>query len=122
MTASAQPKILLEKVSEIAQQKTRRLLVCTCSTSNAPTSDAQVSAVLELGVDHLRLALARHSQSQYVLSMKVSARLVRTSDGSALLERSYEYESGPAFFVDWGEAGTLCAQAETTARRVTALR
>ena len=113
MTASAQPKILLEKVSEIAQQKTRRLLVCTCSTSNAPTSDAQVSAVLELGVDHVRLALARHSQSQYVLSMKVSARLVRTSDGSALLERSYEYESGPAFFVDWARYRGLESVAQT---------
>ena len=91
-------------MGEAAREKTRRRLVCTGSLSNAAPNGAPVSAVsavLEIAVKQFRLKVNKPGGDQYCLSIGAKARLVRASDGRVLLERSYRYESGPAFFVDW---------------------
>jgi hypothetical protein len=109
MRTNADSAILREKVGEIARQKTHRRLVCADSASAVP-GDQPVSAVLEVAVEQLRL---KASGSQYALSIVARARLIRTTDGSVLLDRSYQYESGSALFIDWAQKGGLEAVAQT---------
>jgi hypothetical protein len=113
MRSNAVPELLVQKVGEIARQKTRRLLTCSGSSSNAPPTAVPVSAVLEIAVKNLQLKAAKPGASQYRLSLEASARFVRSSDGKVLLERSYHYESGPGLFFDWTRNGGLEGVVET---------
>ncbi len=113
MKTNAAPGPLVQKVTDTARQKTRRLLVCDTGGSNAPPSQAPVSAVLEVAVNQFRLKVRKPGGDQYVLSIGASARLTRVSDGRVLLERKYHYESGPDLFIDWTRPGGLEAVAET---------
>ena len=113
MRSNAVPETLVQKVGEIARQKTRRLLVCADPSSNAPAKGAPVSAELELAVEYLRLNVEKPGGSKYVLSMGARARMVRALDRKVLWERSYRYESGPGLYIDWARYRGLEGVAET---------
>jgi hypothetical protein len=113
MKSKASPETLLQLVSEIARQKTRRLLICAGCSSNSPAGEAPVSAVLNVIVEQLRLRVDKPNGSQYVLSIDAHARLERASDGRVLLQRAYHYESGPGLFIDWTRLGGLEGVART---------
>ncbi len=113
MRSNAISETLVQKVGEVARQKTRRLLVCNSSSSNAPTKKASASAVLEVSVEHLGLRECKPGGNQYCLSIEASARFVRSADGKVLLDRSYRYQSGPGLFVDWTRYGGLEGVAQT---------
>ncbi len=113
MKSNAVPEMLVQRVGDVARQKTRRLLVCTSGSSDAPSKDVPRCAVLEIAVSHLWLKVAKPGANQYTLSIGASARLVRASDGRVLLERSYHYESGPGWFIDWTRNGALAGVAKT---------
>ncbi len=101
MRASADSTALREKVADAARLKTSRLLVSAATVSAAPASQVPVSAVLELAVEQLRLEAVKTGASEYTLWIKVRARLLRESDGTVLLDKPYQYQSGPALFIDW---------------------
>ena len=113
MRASAATAAFREKVADAARQKTSRLLVSAVSVSAAPASQGPVSAVLELAVEQLRLEVVKAGKSEYTLRIEVRARLLRGSDGAVLLDRPYQYKSGPALFIDWARHGGVDGVAQT---------
>ena len=113
MRSSADSAALREKVTDAARQKTSRLLVSAASVSAAPASQVPVSAVLELAVEQLRLEAVKVGKSEYTLLIEARARLLRGSDGAVLLDRPYQYKSGPALFIDWARHGGVDGVAQT---------
>jgi hypothetical protein len=113
MRASAGSAALREKVADAARQRTSRLLVSAASASAAPASQSPVSAVLELAVEQLRLEVVKVGKSEYTLRIAARARLLRRSDGAVLVDRPYQYKSGPALFIDWARHGGLDSVAQT---------
>jgi len=114
MRTNADSAILREKVAELARQKTHRLLVSAASAS-VLAQNRQVSAVLEVAVERLRL---KADGNQYTLSIAARARLVRSSDAAVLLDRPYEYQSGSDMFIDWARPGGLEGVARTGYRAI----
>jgi hypothetical protein len=113
MRTSAASAAFREKVADAARQKTSRLLVSAASVSAAPASQVPVSAVLELAVEQLRLEVVKAGKSDYKLRIEVRARLLRGSDGAVLLDRPYQYKSGPALFIDWARRDGVNGVAQT---------
>ena len=113
MRASADSAALREKVADAARQRTSRQLVFAASVSAAPPSQGPVSAVLELAVEQLRLEVVKAGKSEYTLRIEARARLLRGSDGAVLLDRPYQYKSGPALFIDWARHGGVDGVAQT---------
>jgi hypothetical protein len=113
MKASAASAALREKVADAARQKTSRLLVSAASVSASPASQVPVSAVLELAVEQLRLEAVKAGKSEYTLRIEARARLLRRSDGAVLLDKPYQYKSGPALFIDWARRGGVDSVAQT---------
>jgi hypothetical protein len=109
----AGPEALVQSLGEAARQRTRRLLLCTNSSSNILVSGAPISAVLEVSVEYFRLNVTKSGGNAFILSLGASARLLRAADGRVLLQRSYHYESGPALFIDWTRYGGVDAVAQT---------
>jgi hypothetical protein len=113
LRASAGSAALREKVTDAARQRTSRLLVSAASVSAAPASQVPVSAVLELAVEQIRLEVVKAGKSEYTLRIEARARLLRGSDGAVLLDRPYQYKSGPALFIDWARHGGVDGVAQT---------
>jgi hypothetical protein len=113
MRASAGSAALREKVTDAARQRTSRQLVSAASVSAAPASQGPVSAVLELAVEQLRLEVVKVGKSEYTLRIEARARLLRRSDGAVLLDKPYQYKSGPALFIDWARHGGVDGVAQT---------
>jgi hypothetical protein len=113
MKANAGSEFLRDKVAEAARQRTRRLLVCAGSSSNAPAGGAPASAVLELSVEQLRLNIAKDAKNEYVLFMTTRARLLKGPAGVVLMDKAYRYQSGSAFFIDWARYRGLEGVAQT---------
>jgi hypothetical protein len=116
--STAVSEALARKVQEIARQKTRRLLVFADASSNSLKKQTPVSAVLEISLVDFSIRAAKPGGNQYFLAMNAHARLLRVLDGRILLERSYQYESGPALFVDWTRYGGLEGVAQTGYRTI----
>lgn len=74
---------------------------------------AGADAVLVAHVDELRLERAGSSEATYFLRIKTHARLVRVADGAICFEKSAEYRSGKALFLDWTQQGGVESVAET---------
>jgi hypothetical protein len=113
MRSSADSAALREKVTAAARQKTSRLMVSAASVSAAPASQVPVSAVLELAVEQLRLEAVKAGKSEYTLRIEARARLLRGSDRAVLLDRPYQYKSGPALFIDWARHGGVDGVTQT---------
>jgi hypothetical protein len=113
MRANAGSEALREKVGRVAREKTCRVLVCAASGSAAPAGRVPVSAVLELAVEQLSLEFANAGKSEYSLHIGARARLLRSSDNTVLLDKVYQYRSGPALFIDWARHGGLESVAQT---------
>jgi hypothetical protein len=113
MQSNAGSTALREKVADAARQKTCRLLVCAASVPAAPAGQVPVSAVLELAVEQFRLEVVKPGRSEYALHIQARARLLRRSDGAVLLDRPYQYTSGPALFIDWARYDGLEGVAQT---------
>ena len=113
MRASAGSAALREKVAGAARQKTSRVLVCAASVSAVPASQVPASAVLELAVEQLRLEAVKIGKSEYTLRIEARARLLGGSDDAVLLDRPYQYKSGPALFIDWARFGSVDGVAQT---------
>ena len=107
MSSNALPEKLIQSVTEIGRQKTRRLLKCAGTPSDAPTKESPVSAVLRIAVKRFQLKAASPGASEYVLFITASARLERAPDGRVLFDRSYEYESSRGMYIDWIRLGGL---------------
>jgi hypothetical protein len=101
MSANAAPDLLVQTVTEVARQKTRRTLLCTVAGSKPPADQAPVSAVLRIAVKQMCLKAVKPGGNQYRLSIQTSVVLVRTSDRHVLLAKSYRYDSGADLFIDW---------------------
>ncbi len=113
MRASAGSAALREKVAGAARQKTSRVLGCAASVSAVPASQVPASAVLELAVEQLRLEAVKIGKSEYTLRIEARARLLGGSDDAVLLDRPYQYKSGPALFIDWARFGSVDGVAQT---------
>lgn len=114
MRTNARPELLIDQLAEVARQKTRRLIVCSGDASARESArPAPVSATLAIAVRHFELNAAKSGGSQYVLSIGVHMQLVRTSDRKTLLERSYQFASGPGLFADWTRQGGMESVANT---------
>jgi hypothetical protein len=113
MRSNAGSEFLREKVADVARKKTRRLLICAPCLAAAPASQVPVSAVLELAVEQLRLKVAKPGKGEYILSIEARARLLRASDREVLLDKSYQYKSGPALYIDWARHDGLAGVAQT---------
>jgi hypothetical protein len=111
--ANAGSEALQERVANVARQKTCRRLICTSGRSAAPTSQPPVSAVLDLAVEQLRLKAAKPGNGQYVLCIEARARLLRAPNGTILFDRSYQYQSGPARYIDWARVAGLAEVVQT---------
>ncbi len=115
MRTNSSPENLVQKLGEAGRERTHRLLVCADSTAAKRMCEgsANVSAVLEVGVEHLWLKALQPGGDEYALSMAVHARLVRQADQRILLERTFRYQSGPAFYIDWARHTGLESVAQT---------
>ena len=107
MSSNALPQTLIQSVTEIGRQKTRRLLRSAGTSSDAPAKEAPVSAMLRIAVKRFQLKAASPGASEYVLFITASARLERAPDGRVLFERSYDYESSRGMYIDWTRLGGL---------------
>lgn len=107
LKANAESEALRETVANVARQKTCRRLICAPCLSAVPASRVPVSAVLDLAVEQLRLKVAKPGKSEYILCIEARARLLRASDGEVLLDRCYQFQSGPALYIDWARLGGL---------------
>lgn len=113
MRTNSAPALLRDKVAQVAHQKTRRLLFCALSADALAAGQLPPSAVLELSVEELRLKLSESSKNEYVLCIAARARLVRSADQQLMLDKRYQYQSGPAFFIDWARYRGLEGVAQT---------
>jgi hypothetical protein len=64
-------------------------------------------------VEQLRLEVVKAGKSEYTLRIEARARLLRGSDGAVLLDKPYQYKSGPALFIDWARHGGVDGVAQT---------
>jgi hypothetical protein len=69
--------------------------------------------VLELSVEQLRLNTAKDAKNEYVLFMTARARLLKGSAGVVLMDKTYQYQSGSALFIDWARYRGLEGVAQT---------
>lgn len=118
MRTNSAPALLRDKVAEVAHQKTRRVLFCAASADDMASGQLPPSAVLELSVEQLHLKASESSKNQYVLCIAARARLVRKLDQHLLLDKRYQYQSGPAFFIDWARYRGLEGVAQTGYRSI----
>jgi hypothetical protein len=113
MRSMSGPEHLQELLLEAASQSTRRRLVSMEAGAAARPTPESVSAVVESTVEGLQLQRTGHGDDNYVLVMKVRARVVRVADGAVLFDRRYEFRSEKAMFVDWARGGGFESVAQT---------
>jgi len=113
MHSMADQKCLSQLLPETARTQDRWRVIPLTSNSNLDAAPQPVAAVLEVQVDKLQLQRLDKSDSSYVLRIRAQARLLRTFDGTMLCDRSYEYRSGRAMFIDWASRAGFQSAAET---------
>ena len=111
--ANAGSEVLRDKVADVARLTTCRRLICAPCLSAVPASQLAASAVLDLAVEQLRLKVAKPGRSEYILCIDARARLRRAADGEILLDKSYQYQSGPTLWIDWARLGGLAGVVQT---------
>jgi hypothetical protein len=113
LRTNAGPEALREKVAAAARQKTSRLLLCAPSVAGAPRREVPTSAELEVAVEQLNLKNSKPGKNDYVLCIRARARLLSAPNGAVLLDRHYNYTSGPAMYIDWTRQSGLTGVAQT---------
>jgi hypothetical protein len=113
MRLMADQKCLSQLLPETARSQDRWRVVPLTPTANRDAAQQPVGAVLKVQVDKLQLQRLDKSDGSYVLRIAARARLLGTSDGSVLCDRTYEYRSGRAMFIDWASLGGFQNAAET---------
>lgn len=110
----AEQQVFHDTLTEIGGERLRGGLLSTepgiDSQTNGPP---EAEAILEAHVDELRLERAGSSEASYFLRIKTHARVVRVADGAVCFEKTAEYRSGKALFLDWTQQGGLESVAET---------
>jgi hypothetical protein len=110
----AEQRAFHDALVEIGTGRIRGGLLSTEPSSGSQASGAAgADAMLEARVDNLRLERAGSSEATYFLRIKTHARLVRVADGAICFEKSAEYRSGKALFLDWTQQGGVESVAET---------
>jgi hypothetical protein len=117
MSAMAVQENLQQALLRSVGEQSHRRVLSLAPGSSASTCDA-ASAVIEAGLEELRLERTGAGDSSYALRIKARARLVRQADGVVLADRRYEYTSGKAMFIDWTRQGSVEGVAQTGYRRV----
>jgi hypothetical protein len=113
---AAQENLQQALLRSVGEQTHRRVL--SLAPGSSASACATASALIEAGIEELRLECAGTKDSSFLLRIKAGARLVRQADGVVLSERRYEYTSGKAMFIDWTRQGSLEGVAQTGYRRV----
>lgn len=113
MGTMADQQHLCRAVLQSARGRTRRRLVAWESRQAISTSSGLPAAVLETQVQELRLERTGAGDGTYRLLVRARVRLTRGADGAELLDRSYEYRSGQAMFVDWTRYDGFASVART---------
>ena len=80
------------------------------ATNSAGQLDG-VATVVETRVEELKLEPVKADYC--VLKIKARARVLRVSDRALLLDRTFEYQSGKALFIEWTQHGGLESVADT---------
>ena len=70
-----------------------------------------VGTIVETRIEELNLEPVKGDYC--VLNIRARARVLRVSDGALILDRSFEYQSGKALFIEWTQKGGLESVAET---------
>jgi hypothetical protein len=96
---------------EEAAYRSRLELLPLDSKSKPATELDRMTAIIETRVEQLNLE--RVKGDYCVLKVKARARTVRTSDGAILCDRTFDFQSGKALFIDWARKGGLESVADT---------
>jgi hypothetical protein len=107
---------LRQLVFQCAPEKTHRRLVELAADGARFTGP--FSGSLETQIEALQLRSTHKNDQNYQLTIRARARLSKTSKDQVVAERSYEYTSGEAMFIDWSRAGGLESVALTGFRQI----
>ncbi|MGH7968847.1 MAG: hypothetical protein ACREIC_08995, partial [Limisphaerales bacterium] len=115
---------LTNALSQIARQQAFRGALLETGAERIPgrltsfdrkkgSQRSNADVILEARVDDLRLERAGLGEGSYRQRIRTHARVLRATDGEICFERSAEYRSDTALFLDWTLEGAVEAVAET---------
>ena len=107
----AQQDRLRQWFLKTAAEKSRVHVFPLDSARSSSGQPNEVRTIVETRIEELKLEPVKGDYC--VLKIKARARVLRVSDGALVLDRSFEYQSGKALFIEWTQKGGLESVAET---------